>query len=251
MLSSPDRVGVPCQIVSARLKILAMPPGRAVVPHVHAAGANGGIAMGMGGGNQADLAPCILRGGWARDPAQKHLLPRLRSTTVCVRLLNGTALLATPHALDSAGNCNSCGVHGVCSLCCMSTAHTFMMQGERARVGGGGGHSGAGGIQRAGGAAAAGAADCGAPAHAPCCCAATRRAGLARRGAPLRRQQRALPPGAVAAAGALAEGRTRSCGRWRMATGKRAAETWACCRRETPSGSLRSACFQSSSVARS
>jgi hypothetical protein len=76
------------QIVSARLKILAMPPGRAVVPHAHAAGGGEGAAA---PGNQADLAPCILRGGWARDPQQKHLLPRLRCGCACALQLERCA----------------------------------------------------------------------------------------------------------------------------------------------------------------
>lgn len=56
------------QILCARLKILAMPPGRAVVQHGGAAAAE----------VEPDLAPCILRGGWAPGPEQRKLLPRLR-----------------------------------------------------------------------------------------------------------------------------------------------------------------------------
>jgi len=45
-----------------------MPPGRAMVRH-------GGEAAAE---VELDLAPCILRGGWAPGPEQRRLLPRMR-----------------------------------------------------------------------------------------------------------------------------------------------------------------------------
>ena len=68
------------QILCARLKILAMPPGRAVVQHGGAAAAE----------VEPDLAPCILRGGWAPGPEQRKLLPRLRCAQVPFNLFEIT-----------------------------------------------------------------------------------------------------------------------------------------------------------------
>ena len=56
------------QIICARLKLLAMPPGRALVQPFDAP---------LGEGAE-DLAPHILTGTWNVDARQRRLLPRLR-----------------------------------------------------------------------------------------------------------------------------------------------------------------------------
>lgn len=72
------------QILCARLKILALPPGQAAVPP----GAPAAAAAGAGAGQQGAagqpalargaLAPDILRGGWLPGAAQARFLPRLK-----------------------------------------------------------------------------------------------------------------------------------------------------------------------------
>ena len=58
------------QILCSRLKILAMPPGRALrAPFAQAA---------PDPHQQADLAPVIMRGVWQRDASQKTLRGRVR-----------------------------------------------------------------------------------------------------------------------------------------------------------------------------
>ncbi|CAL8462140.1 g1671 [Coccomyxa elongata] len=83
-------VVLPCvQILCARLKILAMPPGRAVVQHGEAAAAE----------VEPDLAPCILRGGWAPGPEQRKLLPRLRANVRVLAVVVAVAAVAASNAL--------------------------------------------------------------------------------------------------------------------------------------------------------
>ena len=58
------------QILCSRLKILAMPPGRALrAPFAQAA---------PDPHQQADLAPVIMKGVWQRDASQKTLRGRVR-----------------------------------------------------------------------------------------------------------------------------------------------------------------------------
>ncbi len=67
------------QIICARLKILALPPGQAAVPPgALAAGAGQQRAAGQPGLGRGALAPDILRGGWLPGQGQERLLPRLR-----------------------------------------------------------------------------------------------------------------------------------------------------------------------------
>ena len=67
------------QIICARLKILALPPGQAAVPPgALAAGAAQQGAAGQPGLGRGALAPDILRGGWLPGTGQEKLLPRLR-----------------------------------------------------------------------------------------------------------------------------------------------------------------------------
>ncbi|KAK9906901.1 hypothetical protein WJX75_009933 [Coccomyxa subellipsoidea] len=83
-------VVLPCvQILCARLKILAMPPGRAVVQHGGAAAAE----------VEPDLAPCILRGSWAPGPEQRKLLPRLRANVRVLAVVVAIAAVAASNAL--------------------------------------------------------------------------------------------------------------------------------------------------------
>ena len=67
------------QILCARLKILALPPGQAAIPP---AGAGAAPAQ-QGGGGRGALAPDILRGGWLPRSRQAQLLPRLKCATPC------------------------------------------------------------------------------------------------------------------------------------------------------------------------
>lgn len=62
------------QIICARLKILAMPPGRGVNPGLNAA--EGEVDPG------ADLAPCILKGTWEPGVHQQQFTKRLRYSLV-------------------------------------------------------------------------------------------------------------------------------------------------------------------------
>ena len=69
-LCCPSTVSCGLQILCSRLKILAMPPGRALrAPFAQAA---------PDPHQQADLAPVIMQGVWQRDASQKTLRGRVR-----------------------------------------------------------------------------------------------------------------------------------------------------------------------------
>ena len=70
------------QILCARLKILALPPGQAAIPPGAAA-----AAPAQHGGRGA-LAPDILRGGWLPRSRQAQFLPRLKCATPCPAILS-------------------------------------------------------------------------------------------------------------------------------------------------------------------
>ena len=67
------------QILCARLKILALPPGQAAIPP----GGAGAAPAQQGGAGRGALAPDILRGGWLPRSRQAQLLPRLKCATRC------------------------------------------------------------------------------------------------------------------------------------------------------------------------
>ncbi|CAK0750091.1 hypothetical protein CVIRNUC_001963 [Coccomyxa viridis] len=87
-------VVLPCvQILCARLKILALPPGQAAIPPGAAA-----AAPAQQGGRGA-LAPDILRGGWLPRSRQAELLPRLKANLRLLAVVTGIAAIAACNAL--------------------------------------------------------------------------------------------------------------------------------------------------------
>ena len=114
------------QILCARLKILALPPGRGLVGGGGAGGEGEGEGAAAGGavaGEAApapaapppaaaaaaraaaaaaahpDLAPSILTGTWAPDPSQRTLLGRVRANRRVLAAVVGVAALAAANAL--------------------------------------------------------------------------------------------------------------------------------------------------------
>eukprot|EP00884_Botryococcus_braunii_P017767 jgi/Botrbrau1/4674/Bobra.33_2s0038.2 len=89
-------VVLPCvQIICARLKILAMPPGRGVNQQQNPV--EGEEEEG------ADLAPCILKGTWQSGPAgaeQQYFVNRLRANMRVLLVVVGLAALAAFNSLS-------------------------------------------------------------------------------------------------------------------------------------------------------
>ena len=86
------------QIICARLKILALPPGQAAVPPgAPAAVAGQQRAAGQPGLGRGALAPDILRGGWLPGQGQERLLPRLRWASYLRRQLRTGVQVGSAH----------------------------------------------------------------------------------------------------------------------------------------------------------
>ena len=110
------------QVVAARLKILALPPGRGLVPAPLEVAAREGLGGGAGGDDDGagaradaaapapappphrrhhhpDLAPSILTGTWRVDPSQRTVLGRLRANRAVLAAVVTAASLAALNAL--------------------------------------------------------------------------------------------------------------------------------------------------------